>query len=106
MSQALQVVQTVNLQQTVLLKILQELLRQWQMSKLPYGIILGFALQSQCEFVRHQYVDITGRSTVYLMPKQNPDEAHVFEQMVKTGPSEVFNVPISRHTELHVSVHI
>ena len=96
---------TVNLRETVLLKILQELLRQWQMSKLPYGIILGFALQSQCEFVRHQHVDVTGRSTVYLMPKLNPDKPHVLEHVVETGPSDLLYNPISRHTELHFYVH-
>ena len=54
MSQALLEVRTSNFQQTKLLQMLRELLRLWGLSKLPYGVILGFTLQSRSQFVTHE----------------------------------------------------
>jgi hypothetical protein len=83
-SQVLLAVRTSNFQQTTLLQMLRELLRLWAVSKLPYGVILGFVLQSQCQFVRHEHVDAAGRTASYLLPVPTQG-ANIFEQLVKKG---------------------
>ena len=83
-SQALLAVRTSNFQQTTLLQMLRELRCLWGVSKLPYGVILGFVLQSQCQFVKHEHVDAAGRTASYVLPVPT-EGANIFEQLVKKG---------------------
>ena len=85
MSQALLEVRTSNVQQTKLLQMLRELLRLWGVSRLPYGVILGFTLQSRSQFVKHEHIDAAGRTASYVLPVPTEEGANIFEQLVKKG---------------------
>lgn len=101
-SQSLLAVHTTSFQVTMLVKTLLELLLLWENSKLPYGVVLGFVLQSQCKFIRHENIDVTGRTTSYLMPAPMVD-GDVLEHVVKTGP---FDLLYSLGTQSGISMCI
>lgn len=71
---------------TSVLGCFKELMQLFVESKLPYGLVEGFALQAGCEVKSHAFIDGDGRETWYVMPVLKDKKEHPVNVIAVTGP--------------------